>query len=134
MKLGVICFKNRDYPKALQYFHKVLELTKIDDSNVNVSDIWEASLFNLGHCYRKLKQYSQAFEYYQRSLSVCPNNPSTYSALGYCHHLLDNVNVAIEYYHQGLSIKEDTLTTELLNMAFKQTTNSFPLKHLLQEQ
>ncbi|KAN0012171.1 hypothetical protein ACTFIU_007469 [Dictyostelium citrinum] len=78
---------------------------------------WEPTIYNLAHCYRKLRKFELASHYYTMSLSLLPNNPSTYSALGFTHHLQGNFDEAIDYYHQSLSIRDDTFTNVLLHKA-----------------
>jgi anaphase-promoting complex subunit 6 len=49
-ELGVIFFKNKNYQQAATFFKKALDLVKN-----TLTETWEATLFNLAHCYRKLK-------------------------------------------------------------------------------
>lgn len=44
-------------------------------------------MVNLGHAYRKCKQYRRAVHWYNRALSLAPAQAGTYAALGYTHHL-----------------------------------------------
>ncbi|EGC32404.1 hypothetical protein DICPUDRAFT_155646 [Dictyostelium purpureum] len=78
---------------------------------------WEPTVYNLAHCYRKLRRYDLALHYYNMSLSLIPNNPSTFTALGFCYHLQGSFDEAIDYYHQSLSIRDDTFTNVLLHKA-----------------
>jgi hypothetical protein len=42
---------------------------------------------NLGHVYRKLRQYTDAIFCYEKALGLRPGMPGTFAALGYTYHL-----------------------------------------------
>lgn len=63
-ELGVICYLNRNYQAAIDYFQIVLDLCGPN----NISETWEATVFNLAHCHRKLR-YPFSF-FYLCSISV----------------------------------------------------------------
>eukprot|EP01125_Pyxidicula_operculata_P000149 TRINITY_DN1020_c2_g1_i1.p1 TRINITY_DN1020_c2_g1~~TRINITY_DN1020_c2_g1_i1.p1 ORF type:complete len:591 (-),score=102.40 TRINITY_DN1020_c2_g1_i1:79-1851(-) len=82
---------------------------------------WEPVFFNLGHCYRKLKDYQNALLFYKKSLELVPNNAGTYCALGFTHHLMGNTDEAIELYHQALGIDpDDSLASDMLRRALNE--------------
>eukprot|EP01132_Coremiostelium_polycephalum_P001346 gene1346-1700_t len=81
------------------------------------SESWEPTIFNLAHCYRVLRQFDKAMEYYEISLSLSPNNASVYTAIGFTHHLQGHFEEAIDFYHQSLSIRDDPFTNTLLHKA-----------------
>jgi anaphase-promoting complex subunit 6 len=55
-ELGVIYFRNKYITDATAHFEKALKLVTNDMRNKDtLQDSWEPTVFNLGHCYRKLK-------------------------------------------------------------------------------
>ena len=86
----------------------------------------EPSIFNLGHAYRKKRDFDSAALWYRAALAINPRVASTYSALGFTLHLKGDLDAAIELYHQSLSLKpDDTFTCEMLSEALKDTLD-FP--------
>eukprot|EP01063_Lacrimia_lanifica_P010826 TRINITY_DN17589_c0_g1_i1.p1 TRINITY_DN17589_c0_g1~~TRINITY_DN17589_c0_g1_i1.p1 ORF type:complete len:661 (+),score=209.12 TRINITY_DN17589_c0_g1_i1:71-1984(+) len=79
---------------------------------------WEPVVFNLGHCYRKLRQYDKALMWYSHSLEIRPHNSSVLSAIGFTYHLLGSLDDAIHYYHKALSLKSnDSFSRDMLDRA-----------------
>jgi len=114
-ELGVICYRNKDFHKAANYFLMVLDICSGNDPNM-ISECWEPTVFNLGHCYRKLGQYENAIHYYQLSASISPGQSNLYTAIAYTYQLQDNIEMAIEHYHHALGLKgEDSFAAEMLN-------------------
>ena len=60
----------------------------------------QATTFNMGSCFRKLRDYTNAIKYYERALALAPSNASTYTALGFSYHLIGDLDIAISYYHK----------------------------------
>ncbi len=46
------------------------------------------------------RNYSDALEFHRQALILCPQNPSTLSAIGYIHSLLGNNAQAVDYFHK----------------------------------
>merc|ERR1712070_174398 len=114
-ELGVLHFHNGEYEEAAAFFLQVAENAQSYDATTR-----EPSIFNLGHAYRKLRQFEKAIEWYRAALAISPRVASTYSALGFTEHLRGNLHQAIELYHQSLSLKpDDTFTCEMLPEALK---------------
>ena len=61
------------------------------------------STFNLGHAYRKQRDFDAAIHWYRAALAIDPRAASTYAALGFTQHLRGALHEAIELYHQALS-------------------------------
>ncbi|EGG13722.1 TPR repeat-containing protein [Cavenderia fasciculata] len=122
-ELGVIAYKNNQFSNAIELFHNALEIGSKDSKKKNkdkssiYNEMMEATLFNLGHCYRKTRQFTKAKHYYEIASTLSPNNASIFSALGFTHHLQGDFDTAIDYYHQSLSIYDDTFTNTLLDKA-----------------
>lgn len=157
-QLGVIALESKEYHKAVALFNKTLHLclhrphstsnsvgsNKQDDNDMDteeelstsdlaiIGETWEPTLFNLGHCYRKLRLYDKAIKYYSLALSVHPNNPSALLALGFSHHLSGNLTEAIDYYHQALGLQPDeTLASQLLETALREQMHEMPLDEVV---
>ena len=95
-----MCESQGNYEEAAEAFEKVIDLSKVQLVNHNISETGEASLFNLGHCYRKLQRLDDAIEMYKRALRCSPNKASTYTALAFTYHLMSDYDSAINYYHK----------------------------------
>ena len=127
-EIGVLRYLQGNYEEAAEAFEKVMDLSQAHLVSQTVSETVEASLFNLGHCYRKLQRLNEAVEMYSRALRCKPNKASTYTAMAFTYHLLGNFDAAINYYHKALGIcPEDTLTTEMLERALKHAAENSSL-------
>ena len=116
-ELGVLHYLNGEYDDAVGYFLQVAENCQEYDESVR-----EPSIFNLGHAYRKQRDFDSASRWYRAALAINPRVASTYSALGFTLHLKGDLDAAIELYHQSLSLKpDDTFTCEMLSEALKDT-------------
>ncbi|KAF8828845.1 hypothetical protein HHX47_DHR3000022 [Lentinula edodes] len=80
---GVMAYNRGDYMEAANLFQRALDLAEVTQSS---QQSWTTTFVNLGTCHRKLKQYEQAKEAYQKALSVDPTN-------GY---VLELLNMALE--------------------------------------
>ena len=49
--------------------------------------ILETIYSNLGHSYRKLKDFKNAILYYEKCVTLNPKNPHTYFSLAYTYHI-----------------------------------------------
>ncbi|EKX51857.1 hypothetical protein GUITHDRAFT_161443 [Guillardia theta CCMP2712] len=117
-EVGVLRYYQGCYDQAAKAFEKVLELCQDDESSV-----WEATFFNLGHCYRKMNSFDNALAMYHKSLRCSPRTASTYTAIGFTHHLKREFDTAITFYHKALGISaDDALTTEMLERALREAS------------
>lgn len=80
-EIGVTHYKQGNYEQALESLVQALSLCR--DSN---SATYESILLNMGHCYRKQKDFFKAIEIYERCLTINPGQASTLSAIGFAHH------------------------------------------------
>ena len=88
---GVLHYLNGEYTEAVSYFLRVAENCQEYDEAVR-----EPSIFNLGHAYRKQRDFDSAAHWYRAALAINPRVASTYSALGFTLHLrgdLDQVDL-----------------------------------------
>ncbi|KAK9204196.1 hypothetical protein WN943_014454 [Citrus x changshan-huyou] len=130
-ELGVVAYHMKEYNKAVWWFEKTL--AHIPSS---LSEMWEPTVVNLAHAYRKLKMYHEAISCYERALTLLNRSLSTYAGLAYTYHLQktarvydnefvssgslvqDNFSAAITYYHKALWLKpDDQFCTEMLSLA-----------------
>lgn len=124
-ELGVVAYRMGDMHRAVAYFKAALSLWEASDGTREVSstsgrraEAEEATLFNLGHCYRRLQEFPRALRCYERSLGLQPRSPSTCSALGMTLHCMGDFEGAMAMYHRALRYNpEDTFSTELLERA-----------------
>ncbi|KAI9185441.1 hypothetical protein LWI28_007247 [Acer negundo] len=112
-ELGVVAYHMKEYNKAVWWFEKTL--AHIPSS---LSEMWEPTVVNLAHAYRKLKMYHDALSCYEKALTLSNRSLSTYAGLAYTYHLQDNFSAAITYYHKALWLKpDDQFCTEMLSVA-----------------
>ncbi|EOY13331.1 hypothetical protein QUC31_002272 [Theobroma cacao] len=112
-ELGVVAYHMKEYNKAVWWFEKTLALIPAP-----ISEMWEPTVVNLAHAYRKLKMYHEAISFYEKALTLSTKSLSTYAGLAYTYHLQDNFTAAITYYHKALWLKpDDPFCTEMLNVA-----------------
>ncbi|BFG29017.1 hypothetical protein CerSpe_152910 [Prunus speciosa] len=112
-ELGVVAYHLKEYNKAVWWFEKTL--AQIPSP---LSEMWEPTVVNLAHAYRKLKMYNEAISYYEKALPLSTRSVSTYAGLAYAYHLQDNFTAAITYYHKALWLQpDDHFCTEMLSLA-----------------
>jgi len=123
-EIGALRFLQQDFHEAARAFTRVLELGVKDDFSVT----WEPTLFNLGHCYRKMQRFDDAIDAYSKAMRRSPRNASTYTALGFTHHLKGDLDMAVTLYHKALGLAEDdALTAEMLQRALRDACEQSPL-------
>ncbi|XP_010060710.2 anaphase-promoting complex subunit 6 [Eucalyptus grandis] len=112
-ELGVVSYHMKEYNKAVRWFEKTL--AHISSS---LSEMWEPTVVNLAHSYRKLKMYNEAILNYEKALALSTRSVCTYAGIAYTYHLQDNFTAAITYYHKALRLKpDDQFCTEMLSLA-----------------
>lgn len=129
-ELGVLAIHKNEHDAAIGWFQKALMATadgdSVEDSIEGCQDsYWEPTLFNLGHSYRKTRQFDKAIQCFARCVALCPQKYSTYSALAFSYHLMGDLDRAIEYYHQALGCKsDDPFSTEMLHRALEEALST----------
>lgn len=124
-ELGVIAYRMGEMHRAVAYFKEALSLWEASDGTRQVSscrgrraEAEEATLFNLGHCYRRLREFPRARRCYERALGLGPRSASTCTALGMTLHAMRDVEGAVAMYHRALRYSpEDINCGELLERA-----------------
>ncbi|CAI5513616.1 unnamed protein product, partial [Closterium sp. Naga37s-1] len=145
-ELGVIAYRSLDFTSAARHFEVALRLVAgygaaagegggaesegaRGSSNATAGrqavvaeslGLWESTVVNLGHSYRKMRRYGDALMVYEQALSLRPNTASTFAAMAFTHHLQGNLIPAIEFYHKSLGLcPGDSLSAEMLGQALK---------------
>ena len=110
---GVAYLLDGDFSSAAQLFQNVLK-------NTEEHDIVVAAQINLGHCYRKMKNYDDAIEIYQAAISNDNNSANALSSIGFTYHLQKDFDNAILYYNQCLSVDPvNPFATKMLDVAIQ---------------
>ena len=130
-EMGVVHFAKKEYDTAISWFQKALsaivQLENAGHANDNPIELiqnsfWEPTLFNLGHAYRKTRNFDLALQCYEQCLVLVPDNPSSLGAVGFTKHLQSNLEEAIDSYHQALAMKaEDAFCLEMLSRALEES-------------
>jgi anaphase-promoting complex subunit 6 len=129
-ELGVLAFQKGEHKESIPLFQRALAAAVGGDSIEETIDLchdpyWEPTLFNLGHSYRKTRQFLLAATCFGRCVSLCPDKFSAYAALGFTKHMMADLDGAIDYYHQALSCKpDDPFSTEMLNRALREALST----------
>jgi anaphase-promoting complex subunit 6 len=129
-ELGVLASLKGDHAASIPFFQRALAATVGGDCieetiGMSHDPYWEPTLFNLGHSFRKTRQFEKAQKCFERCVSLCPDKFSTYAALAFTKHLMSDLDGAIEYYHQALSCKpDDPFSTEMLNRALREALST----------
>jgi tetratricopeptide (TPR) repeat protein len=126
-ELGVMALRSGDLQGAVTYFKAALSLWETSDglkevlsSNGRRANAEEATLFNLGHCYRRLRDHANAKQCYERALGLKPRTASTCGALGLTLHAMGKFSAAVAMYHRALRYSpEDALTVAMLERALE---------------
>lgn len=114
--------RNRQYEAAAGWLSRALELLP----GGRVTPAWEATLLNLGHAARKLRQYSRAQQLYRQAIGLNPHSGSAYAGLAYTHQLAGDSAAAVECYHKALALKpEDAFASEMLGHALQEECGRF---------
>jgi tetratricopeptide (TPR) repeat protein len=75
-ELGVADYKRGEYATAAVWFHRSLVASGTTESEEPVDlcqdVVWEPTLFNLGQCYRKSKQFAEAERCFEKCLALSP--------------------------------------------------------------
>jgi len=122
-ELGVVYYQQKKYKKAKDFFNATIRYISSDSYNS-----WESTFFNLGHCYRKLKQYKDALVCYNKALNISPKDPMILSAIAFTYHLENKLDKAITYYHKVLSLQaHDTFANEMLHRALQTVTDQIDI-------
>ncbi|ORX75331.1 TPR-like protein, partial [Anaeromyces robustus] len=120
-ELGVLYYNKKEYQKAIDYFEEALKYIDSVQSRMNY---WEITLCNLGHAYRKIRNYGKAKEQFEKVFSLNPANSQAYSAMAFIYQIEGNLDEAIYNYHSALVLNpEDSFCAEMLKRALEELPN-----------
>lgn len=138
-ELGVLSVQRSDYDEAITWFSRALRASVQDDMEGDewrsvaecialcLEPHWEATIFNLGQCYRKTRKFNEACCCFERCVALAPEKCSGFAALAFTKHLMGELDEAIDFYHQALSCKpDDPFSSEMLNKALQEAMSTRP--------
>ncbi|KAH7624830.1 hypothetical protein Ndes2526B_g00197 [Nannochloris sp. 'desiccata'] len=119
-ELGSLALRQGQYTDSVQWLHKALMQIPQE-----YPGMWEPTVVNLAHAYRKLRKFDAAIEMLNKALGACPSQAGTYSALAYTYHLKGNLSAAIENYHKALGLRpSDDFCSVMLAAAVQEETDA----------
>lgn len=99
---GLAREENREYPAAIEDFHKALEFNRYDAKTHNY----------LGIAYSALGQEREAEKYYEKAIALNPRLASAYFNLGLFHARRGNPEEAIVFYREALALSPAIATEQ----------------------
>jgi tetratricopeptide (TPR) repeat protein len=137
--IGVIYFKLEDNEKALQYYHRALDVMPRWDTYPGTT-----TFLNISLCYSEHKDFLKANEFLKKGLDACqPECRGTFMieglrAYGYFHYHKENLDSAEVYFLKAYSLAKKTghkreqliLTNDLVDICFKTNKISSGMKCL----
>ncbi|UXI18409.1 transcription factor CBF/NF-Y/archaeal histone -2 [Sarcoptes scabiei] len=120
-ELSVTAFHSNEYMKADRFLRqaiKIIHYPEIKDNKqcLSCSIEYEPLFNNMGHIQRKLGRNNDAVNYFQLSLTLLPNNPSTYASLGLVFCLLDKYAEAVDYLEQAYGMNRLSKRDDLIKL------------------
>ncbi|EAY29515.1 serine/threonine protein kinases, putative [Microscilla marina ATCC 23134] len=106
--LGISCFFEASYTRALQHYRRALQLYQSIRSERGISSVYN----NLGNIERALGNYPKALDYYQRGLAIQEKIQDlgllgvSYNNIGIIFKRQGEYNKAITYYLKSLQIRK----------------------------
>ncbi|KAI8875650.1 TPR-like protein [Backusella circina FSU 941] len=117
-ELAMYHYRNGDLDKTLETLHGALRLAK--EQQCPQSNIWEHLWCNIGHVYRKQKQYSKALRCFKNALSKNHLNADARTAVGMIYQLSGRNARAISEYQLALkSTANYELTDSIEELMYK---------------
>ncbi|KAL6762480.1 hypothetical protein V8C86DRAFT_1825113 [Haematococcus lacustris] len=145
-ELGVLCYKNGQYPEAESWLRQALQQApkggalgpnrtwkaarqeakgsgqaggcSIEELGRGLGRAWEPCVLALGHCLRKQSKLVHALQAYNLALSLNPGQPGTLSAKAFTLHLMGDLQQAVQAYHAALAVRpDDPFTADMLQTA-----------------
>ena len=107
--IGFLALQQGDIPKALEYYHKSLQLRKDIKDKKGIA----MSLNNIGFIYYNQGDIPKALEYFHKSLQLQEEIKDKYGIanslnnIGRIYNKQGDTNKALEYWHKSLKLRED---------------------------
>ncbi|CZR69542.1 related to anaphase control protein cut9 [Phialocephala subalpina] len=118
-EMGVVFYHQERLPEAVQMFTEALKTADEIDSDPSA---WISTRANLGHAWRRMKQWDQALEQFDEVLRQGGKDPSVFCAKGLVLMERRRPFEAVYVFHEALAIApQDAIATELLNKALEET-------------
>jgi len=116
--------KQKQYPQALEYYKKSLEI-KQKHQFLDIRSL-SNTLNEIGSVYEMMKEYSEALAYYEQALEINRNArfsdqhglALSYSRMGSVYENMDNHSEALSYYKRAIEIRENTNPIDYVNLAY----------------
>jgi len=95
-----VCYYNKnEIEKALEFFQASLALHG-NDKNVELIN-------NIGACFFNLKNYTEAFIQFRKSLEIDPQSADAHYGMGLCYQHTDDGYRAMHHYFEAVTLKPD---------------------------
>lgn len=114
--------RNRQYDAAAQWLARALALVP----GGRVTPAWEATVVNLAHAARKLRQYDRAAALYEQAIGLNAHNAVSHAGLAFTRQLLGDSAAAAAGYHKALGLRpDDAFCAEMLDVALREECAAF---------
>jgi anaphase-promoting complex subunit 6 len=114
-ELGVVFYHEDDLEKAIDVFHKALEIAQEIGSEPRA---WIATRANLGHAFRRVGKFPEALEQFDEVLRQGGKDASAFCAKGLVLMEMGAMREATVALHEALATSpQDPVATDLLNRA-----------------
>ncbi|KAJ5050970.1 uncharacterized protein L3040_002837 [Drepanopeziza brunnea f. sp. 'multigermtubi'] len=118
-EMGVVFYHQDRLPEAVRMFSKALDIADEIGSDPSA---WISTRSNLGHAYRRLQNWDEAFAQFDEVLRLGGKDPSVFCAKGLVLMEQRRPFEAVVVFHEALAISpQDAIATELLNKALEET-------------
>ncbi|KAB8303411.1 hypothetical protein EYC80_004838 [Monilinia laxa] len=118
-EMGVVFYHQERLEDAVLILRKALEIAEEIDSDPQA---WIATRSNLGHAYRRLRQWDAALAEFDEVLRQGGKDPAIFCAKGLVLMEQRKPFEAVLVFHEALAISpQDAIATELLNKALEET-------------
>ncbi len=101
--LALLYAKSDQTLKAINFVDKALTLVDDDDGNADASDLYLLK----ANCLSDMEEYKKALPFYEKSLSIDPDNSNAHYNLGYTYFQLGQWQNAISHFDQYIKIGND---------------------------
>lgn len=117
-EIGVTHYHKSNFSRAEAFFLDALRASEVIKSEPQA---WLSIHANLGHVYRRTRQFAKSLEHFEDVLCSNPTDHNVQSAVGLVHLQMGNISEAINYFHKALSIvPADPVATDMLGRAMEE--------------
>ncbi|KAI8084785.1 uncharacterized protein BX664DRAFT_283572 [Halteromyces radiatus] len=127
IEFGAYYYNVENYKESLTSLEKALTLAK-ENGQAPSSPIWESIWENMGHTYRKLKEYDLALRCFKSALSMNAQNSNVHAGLGMIYHIYGKYAKAVVEYQLALrNSSSQDLVMNLLEKALLANSSTLPV-------